>query len=145
MCWVCDIENLKVQKADKDIIVYKIVTRATRKSCRSPFMEYTYYLKGTPPSLTLKVIIEPRSNYAKIAEGYYSYPFVNFVCDSVMLSIDGMLYKAIQCGNREEMFRVDNSLYLATFVIPAGSTYFVNKDGVIVSNRIRYTGKYIKL
>lgn len=46
MCWVCDIENLKVQKADKDIIVYKIVTRATRKSCRSPFMEYTYYLKG---------------------------------------------------------------------------------------------------
>ena len=70
---------------------------------------------------------------------------MNFVCDSVMLSIDGMLYKSIQCGNRIEMFRVNNSLYLATFVIPAGSVYFINEDGVIVSNKIRYTGKYIKL
>ncbi len=145
MCWVCDIENLKVQKADKDIIVYKVVTKATKKSCTSPFMEYTYYLKGTPPSLTLKVLIEPRSNFAKIAEGYYSYPFVNFVCDSVMLSIDGKLYKAIQCGYHKEMIAVDNYLYLATFVIPAGSTYFINEDGVIVSNNIRYTGKYLKL
>lgn len=144
MCWSCNINKLKAQITEKDIEVYKVVKKATRKSCISPFMDYTY-LKDIQPPLTLKVIIEPRSNYAKIAEGYYSYPFVNFVCDSVMLSIDGMLYKAIQCGNREEMFRVDNSLYLATFVIPAGSTYFVNKDGVIVSNRIRYTGKYIKL
>ena len=43
------------------------------------------------------------------------------------------------------MLRVDNSFYLATFVIPAGSVYFINKDGVIVSNYIRYTGKYLKL
>lgn len=145
MCWICDIENLKVRKAEKDIIVYKIVTRATRKYCRSPFMKYTYYLKGTPPSLTLKVLIEPRSNFAKIAEGYYSYPFVNFVCDSVMLSIDKKLYKAIQCGNHKEMIAVDNYLYLATFVIPASSTYFTNEEGIIVSNMIIYTGKYVKL
>lgn len=145
MCWTEIKDNINVQIADKDFKVYKIVTRATRKSCRSPFMEYTYYLKGTPPSLTLKVLIEPRSNFAKIAEGYYSYPFVNFVCDSVMLSIDGKLYKAIQCGNHKEMIAVDNYLYLATFVIPAGSTYFTNEEGVIISNMIRYTGKYLKL
>lgn len=144
MCWIENIERLNLQRTDKDINVYKVVKKATRKYCVSPFMDYTY-LKDIQPPLTLKVIIEPRSNYAKIAEGYYSYPFVNFVCDSVMLSIDGMLYKAIQCGNREEMFRVDNSLYLATFVIPAGSVYFTNEEGVIVSNKIRYTGKYIKL
>ena len=51
----------------------------------------------------------------------------------------------MQCGNRKEMFKVDNSLYLATFVMPAGSVYFINEDGVIVSNKIRYTGKYLKL
>lgn len=107
-------------------------------------MEYTY-LKDIQPSLTLKVIIEPHSNFAKIEEGYYSYSSVSFVYDSVMRSIDWKLYKAMQCGNRKEMFRVDNSLYLATFIIPAGYVYFINEDGVIVSNSIRYTGKNYKI
>lgn len=144
MCWVCDIENLKVQKAEKNIRVYKVVTKTTKKSCTSPFMKYTYYLKDTP-SLTLRVLIEPHSNFAKIKEGYYSYPSVNFVCNSEALSIDGRLYKVIQCGYHKETIAVNNSLYLATFIIPAGSTYFINEDGVIVSNMIRYTGKYLKL
>lgn len=145
MCWVCDIENLKAQIAKEDINVYKVVTEATKKSCKSPFMVYTYYLKDTPPSLTLEVIIEPCLNSAKIIEGYYSYPFVNFVGDSVIRSIDGILYKAMRLGNREEMFRVNNPFYLAAFIIPKNSTYFINDDGIIVSNKIRYTGKYIKL
>lgn len=145
MCWSCYINKLKAQEAEKDINVYKVVKKATRKYCVSPFMDYTYYLKDIQPSTTLEVTIKPRSYRAKIEEGYYSYPSVNFVCDSVILSIDGLLYKSIQCGNCIEMFRVDNSLYLATFVIPAGSVYFINEDGVIISNRIRYTGKYIKL
>lgn len=145
MCWVCDIENLKVQKAKEDINVYKVVKKATKKSCVSPFMDYTYYLKDIQPSLTLRVIIEPRSNFAKIEEGYYSYSSVSFVCNSIMQSIDGKLYKAIRCGNHKEMIAVDNYLYLATFIIPKGFTYFINEEGVIVSNKIRYTGKYIKL
>lgn len=145
MCWNCDINKLKAQTAKEDINVYKVVKKATKKYCVSPFMDYTYYLKNTPPSLTLEVLIKPCSNFAEIIEGYYSYPSVNFVCDSVMLSIAGMLYKAIRLGNREEMFRVNNSFYLATFVIPKGSTYFINDDGIIVSNMIIYTGKYLKL
>lgn len=80
MC--CDIENLKVQKAKEDINVYKVVKKATKKSCASPFMDYTYYLKDIQPSLTLRVIIEPRSNFAKIEEGYYSYSSVSFVCNA---------------------------------------------------------------
>lgn len=144
MCWTCDIENLKAQIAKEDINVYKVAKKADKESCISLFIEYTY-LKDIQPSLTLKVIIEPRSNFAKIEEGYYSYSSVSFVCDSVRRSIDGKLYKAMQCGNRKEMLRVDNPFYLATFVIPAGSVYFINEDGVIVSNKIRYTGKYIKL
>ncbi len=145
MCWTCNINKLEAQIAKEDINVYKVVKEATRKYCVSPFMDYTYYSKDIQPSLTLRVMIEPHSSFAKIEEGYYSYSSVSFICDSVMLSIDGNLYKAMQCGNRKEMFRVDNSLYLATFVIPAGSVYFINEDGVIVSNKIRYTGKYIKL
>ena len=109
MCWIENIERLNLQRTDKDIEVYKIVKKATRKYCVFPFMDYTYYLKNIQPSLTLGVMIEPNSCCAEIKEGYSS---VNFVCDSVMLSIDRMLYKSIQCGNRIEMFRVNNSLYL---------------------------------
>ena len=144
MCWTCCIENLKAQIAKEDINVYKVVKKADKESCISLFIEYTY-LKDIQPSLTLNVIIEPRSNFAEIEEGYYSYSSVSFICDSVRRSIDGKLYKAMQCGNRKEMFRVDNSLYLATFIIPSGSVYFTNEECVIVSNMIKYTGKYIKL
>lgn len=145
MCWTCCIENLKAQIAKEDINIYKVVKKATKKSCVSLFMDYTYYSKDRQLSLTLRVMIEPFSNYAKITEGYHSYSSVNFVYDSVMIGFNGLLYKAVKCGNCEEMLRVDNSLYLATFVIPAGSKYFINEDGIIVSNNIRYTGKYIKL
>ena len=145
MCWTCNINKLKAQTAKENINVYKVVKKATKKSCVSPFMDYTYYLKDIQPYLTLKILIEPRSNFAKIEEGYYSYSSVSFVYNSVMRSIDGKLYKAIRCGNHKEMIAVDNYLYLATFVIPAGFTYFINEEGIIVSNKIRYTGKYIKL
>ena len=145
MCWTCNINKLKAQTAKEDINVYKVVKSANRKYCVSPFMEYTYYSKNIQPSLTLGVTIEPHSIFAKITDGYHSYSSVNFVCDSIGLDIYGGCVKTIQCGSRKEIFRVDNSLYLATFIIPSGSVYFTNEEGVIVSNKIRYTGKYIKL
>ena len=145
MCWTCNINKLEAKIAKEDINVYKVVKSANRKYCVAPFMDYTYYLKDIQPSLTLEVRIEPRSTFAKITEGYHSYSSVNFVFDSVVEGILGGYVKTIQCGNRKGTFRVDNPLYLATFIIPAGSTYFINEEDVIVSNMIKYTGKYIKL
>lgn len=145
MCWTCNINKLKAQIAKEDINVYKIVKNATKKYCISPFMGYTYYSEDIQPSLTLRVTIEPLSIFAKIIEGYHSYSSVNFVCDSIVLNIFRGCVKTIQCGNRDRIFRVDNSLYLATFIIPSGYVYFTNEEGEIVSNKIRYTGKYIKL
>lgn len=145
MCWNCYIENLKAQTAKEDINVYKVVKKATKKSCVSPFRDYTYYSKDIQPLLTLGVTIKPYSIFAKITEGYHSYSSVNFVFDSIRGRIFGGYVKTIQCGNRKEIFIVDNSLYLATFIIPAGSVYFINEEGAIVSNKILYTGKYLKL
>lgn len=45
MCWTCNINKLKAQIAKEDINVYKIVKKATKKYCISPFMDYTYYSK----------------------------------------------------------------------------------------------------
>ena len=145
MCWTCIINKLKAQIAKEDINVYKIVKKATKEYCISPIKDYIYYSKDIQPSLTLGVMIEPSSIFAKITEGYHSYSSVNFVCDSIVPNIFGSYIKTIQCGNRDRIFMVDNSLYLATFIIPSGYVYFTNEEGEIVSNKIRYTGKYIKL
>lgn len=145
MCWNCYIENLKAQTAKEDINVYKIVKKATKESCISPFRDYTYYLNITPPFLTLEVMIKPYTIFTKITEGYHSYSSVNFVCDSIRKENFGSYVKTIQLGNSKEKFIVDNYLYLATFIIPKGSVYFINENGEIVSNIIRYTGKYLKL
>ena len=145
MCWTCNINKLEAQIAKEDINVYKIVKKATKESCISQFRDYTYYLNITPPLLTLGVMIKPCAIFAKITEGYHSYSSVNFVCDSIRKGNFGSYVKTIQLGNRKEKFIVDNYLYLATFIIPKGSVYFINEDGEIVSNIIRYTGKYLKL
>ena len=103
MCWNCCIENLKAQIAKEDINVYKLVKKATKKSCVSPFINYTYYSKDIQPYLTLEVTIKPYSIFAKITEGYHSYSSVNFVCDSIMKGVFGGYYvKTIQCGNHRK-------------------------------------------
>ena len=145
MCWTCCIENLKAQIAKEDINVYKVVLKATKKSCMSPFMKYVYYSDSVQPSLDLHLETKSYSSYAIIREGYYSYRSVNFVCDSIGQNITDKLAKVIHLGKESEVIGIDNSFYLATFTIPIGAKYFINEDGVIVSNNIRYTGKYIKL
>ena len=145
MCWTCCIENLKAQIAKEDINVYKIVRKANKESCVSLFIEYTYYKNSIHPSLVLEVKVESSYSFAKIEEGYYSYSSVSFVCDSVASEVNGPLSKTVQCGNSEKVLSINNPFYLATFVIPKNSVFFINEEGVIVSNKIRYTGKYIKL
>lgn len=66
MCWTCNINKLKAQIAKEDINVYKVVKSANRKYCVAPFMNYTYYSKDIQPSLTLGVMIEPRSTFARL-------------------------------------------------------------------------------
>ena len=146
MCWVCDIENLKAQIAKEDINVYKVVKNASKKLCVSEFTGFTYYKDTEPSELKLTLHSNSHSSFLTINEGYYSYESVNFVLDSLGdPNLHGFICKTIVLGTRKELLGINNPIYLATFIIPKGSIYFVNPLGVIVSSRIKYTGKYIKL
>lgn len=145
MCWSCGIENLKAQIAKEDINVYKVVRKANKEFCVSLFLGYTYYKNSIQPSQTLEVRIRSSYSFAEIKEGYYSYSSVNFVCDSIAPGVDGTLSKTVQYGDSGKILSIDNPFYLATFVIPKNSVFFINEMGTIISNYIRYTGKYIKL
>lgn len=146
MCWTCYANNLKAYKAEEDINVYKVVKNASKKLCVSEFIGFTYYKDTESPELELALHSNVHSSFLTIKEGYYSYESVNFVPNSLGDSnFLGFISKTIVLGTHRQLLSIDNSLYLATFIIPKGSIYFVNPLGVIVSSRIKYTGKYIKL
>ena len=48
-------------------------------------------------------------------------------------------------GNRRMFIPFENDSYIATFIIPKGAVYTINSCGEIVSNKIMYTGRYLKL
>lgn len=48
-------------------------------------------------------------------------------------------------GKRRISIPFENEGYIATFVIPKGATYIINTHGEVVSDKIIYTGRYIKL
>lgn len=146
MCWACYANNLKAYKAKEDINVYKVVKNASKKLCVSEFTDFTYYKDTEPPALELTLHSNVHSGFLTIKEGYYSYESVNFVPDSLTnSSFLGFISKTIVLGTHRQLLSINNPIYLATFIIPKGSIYFVNPLGIIVSSRIKYTGKYIKL
>ena len=114
------------------------VTLANKQSCVSIVknFNYTANILYKIPTLECNEIAR-RYGTIKIEKAYHSYTGVP--------DIFGGCVKTIQCGNRDRIFRVDNSLYLATFIIPSGYVYFTNEEGEIVSNKIMYTGRYLKL
>lgn len=147
MCWMEFLGNVKYQVADKDIEVYKIVTCANKQSCVSIIknFNYTANILYKIPTLECNEIAR-RYGVLKIEKAYHSYTGVQFICDSAS-HIDDEIYrrKRIILGNRGMFIYFENEAYIATFIIPKGSKYIINTKGEIVSDKIIYTGRYLKL
>lgn len=147
MCWIEILRNVKYQVADKDIEVYKIVTLANKQSCVSIIknFNYTANILYKIPTLECNEIAR-RYGTLKIEKAYHSYTGVQFVCNSAFHIVKGIYRcKRMIFGNRRMFIPFENDSYIATFIIPKGAVYTINSCGEIVSNKIRYTGKYIKL
>lgn len=147
MCWIEIKDNVKYQFADKDIEVYKIVLDANKQSCISIVKGFVYTANTlyTIPTIEYEVF-NHHYREIKIEKAYHSYTGIHFICDASYCIHDG----ATRCrdllfGNRAVCIPFENVAYIATFIIPKGSKYIINTKGEIVSNKIRYTGKYIKL
>lgn len=129
MCWTEIKDNINVQIADK-------------QSCTSIIMgfDYTvnvpYYIPTIEFGFKCKVV--------NIKKAYHSYIGIHFICNSFFynraIRSKGMLF-----GERHVSIPFENEAYIATFIIPKGATYIINAQGEVVSDKIIYTGKYIKL
>jgi hypothetical protein len=145
MCWIGIKDNINVQIADKDIEVYKIVLNANKQSCTSIIMGYNYTV-NTPyyiPTIEYEVF-GFKCKEIKIKKAYHSYTGIHFICGSFRYSI-ATKSKGMFFGNREVRIPLENKAYIATFIIPKGATYIINAQGEVASDKIIYTGRYLKL
>ena len=147
MCWIEIKDNINVQIADKDFEVYKIVLDANKQSCKSIVRGFNYTVDTlyAIPTTEAKVI-DPYCGKIKIEKAYHSYTEVHFIWDSsYCIHCGATLCKDMLFGNRAECIPFENDWYIATFIIPKGSKYIINTKGEIVSDKIIYTGRYLKL
>ena len=145
MCWIEILRNVKYQVAD--IEVYKIVTLANKQSCVSIIknFNYTANILYKIPTLECNEIAR-RYGTLKIEKAYHSYTGVQFICNSAFHKVKGVYRcKRMIFGNRRMFIPFENDSYIATFIIPKGAVYTINNCGEIVSDKIIYTGKYLKL
>ena len=147
MCWIEIKDNINVQVDDKDFEVYKIVLDANKQSCTSIVRGFNYTV-GTLyaiPTIESKVI-DPYCGKIKIEKAYHSYTEVHFIWDSsYYIHCGATICKDMLFGKRGICIPFENDWYIATFIIPKGSRYIINTKGEIVSNKIIYTGRYLKL
>ena len=147
MCWAERLENTNIQIADKDIKVYKIVTCANKQSCVSVVKNFNYTANILYKIPTREYDeIARKCKILKIEKAYHSYTGIRFVCNSTFRVVKGVYRcKSIILGNIRMLMSFENDGYIATFIIPKGATYIINTKGEIVSDKIIYTGRYLKL
>ena len=146
MCWV---GKGPAKIAERDIVVYKLgYVIETTKKFRSLYQNYTYYPKRLNKVVTLVPIIYTTevsklhpSETGMIYKGYHSYKSISLPFNELGTSFRNILVGTII----KERISICNSYYIATFIIPKGSEYYINNRGEIVSSNIIYTGKWIKL
>lgn len=130
MCFIKTKES-KVLVAKRGIKVYKIGAYADEGT----FKPFFYSDFNYPVN---QLVVEPVIFADSIEYGLHSY--LNCILYPLyQAAVD--LYT--QGSLRYTLSRY--SIFLGEFLIPAGTLYCLNNSGEVVSNRLIYTGKYIKL
>lgn len=139
MCW---LGTEAVQKiAEKDFYVYKIGRVIWNGIFVSCIKNFDYIPKFR--NRTIFIIVQiPCRGTCVIQEGYHSYKWIAF--DDI-----NPHERCLYLGNYNSALKENISLYkhccIATFIVPKGATYIINTKGEIVSDKIIYTGRYLKL
>lgn len=120
----------KVLVAKRNIKVYKIGVYADNDSFNPLFYSYFGY--------TVNQIVFTKVEFTDtINWGFHSY--IN--CELVSFYNDVKLYS---CGKLILWVSL-LTVYLGEFIIPKGATYCLNSNGEVVSDKLMYTGKHIKI
>lgn len=132
MCFIRTKES-KVLVAKRGIKVYKIGVYANEDT----FIPFFYSNFDYPVN---QLVVEPVIFADSIENGLHSY--LNCILYPLYLAaVD--LYT--QGSLRYTLSLSRYSIFLGEFLIPASTLYCLNNSGEVVSNRLIYTGNYIKV
>ena len=143
MCWVgkCDVKIAK-----RDFYVYKLGC-ISDEGFRSLYQNFIYIPKEINKKIKLEPVIHDykiyelmKEQYGTIYEGYHSYKDIAMPYSDLR-----PYYRTIYLGKFVVDIRLDNIYSIATFIILKGSKYIINTKGEVVSDKIIYTGRYLKL
>lgn len=113
MCWSYPITPQSLF-AEQDIVVYKCGFKQNPRTFKSLYQQYIYLKGKKQPIIPLEVIHQ--NNRYEIHKGYHSY-----------ITKDCLPTRYTQ-----------KDVEIAEFIIPKGSTYYIDLIGHIVSNTIRF-------
>ena len=131
MCFIRTKES-KVLVAKRNIKVCKIGTYAD-ETVFKPFF-YNAFKYPINQLVSEKVIFEDR-----IERGLHSY----LNCTINPTTLDTIDVYTI--GYFQYSLPLSYTIFLGEFIIPKGAKYCLNEPGDVVSNKLIYTGKYIKV
>lgn len=133
MCFFMS-DKSKVLVAKRDIKVYKIGTYASDTSFNSFFYrEFEYSVN--------KIKFEKVKFTNIIYQGFHSYIMCKLVCYHTNVNVYSCK-NPIYCSLLS--YKV-SKVYLGEFIIPKGATYCLNNNGEAVSDKLMYTGNYVKI
>ena len=127
-------EKSRVLIAKKNIKVYKIGTYANDTSF-NPF----FYREFEYPVNEIKFEKVEFTNV--IYKGFHSYIMCELVCYNTNVNVYSCK-NPIYCSLLPYK---GSKIYLGEFIIPKGTTYCINNNGEVVSDRLMYTGNHIEI
>ena len=125
-------EKSKVLVAKRNIKVYKIGIYADNDSF-NPFFYQAFEYRVNQIVFT-KVKFTDTINW-----GFHSY----LMCELVPVINDVNVYSCTTFMLQISL--LEGPIYLGEFIIPKGATYCLNKYGEAVSDKLMYTGNYVRI
>lgn len=138
MCWYTGNKNYRVARiAEKDIRVFKIVELDDNK-IQAYFQDFIYGLVDSEENIVSWTELFPHSLYfdsnSAIGIGYHSYSEKVF---TYPVARDNMFPFIDRLCIADSFYILDPAIRIMECVIPAGTEYFINEQGEIVSEIIR--------
>ena len=146
MCCIETKYNVNVQIADKDFKVYKIVLDANKQSCTSFVRGFNYTVNTLYAIPLIKCEVFNR-NYEeiKIEKAYHSYTGIHFICGASYYNDGATRCRDLLFGKRVVCIPFENEVYILNLIIVKCYMYIINTMGEVVTDKIIYIDKYLKL
>lgn len=137
MCWICSSDNFKLQNAQEDIVVYKVLQLENGK-LHSPNYNCFIWIEGETygSPLDIHLFRANASYYLEGLQGMHSYK-QNLEYNAYH---EAYIFRRFYSPKRSVpvQYNLNKSMYIAKCVIPKGTTYAINEYGEVISERLQF-------